>query len=53
MGWIVIIVLGVAVAAGIAAKLFISNRSGADISQAQLQEQSITSLIALMMAIGT
>jgi rhodanese-related sulfurtransferase len=38
MGWIVIIVLGTAVVAGIAAKLYISRTSGADISQEQLQE---------------
>ncbi len=38
MGWIVIIVLGAAVAAGIAVKLFIGNRGGADVSLAQFQE---------------
>jgi len=38
MGWIVIIVLSIAVVAGIAVKLYISRRGGADISQAQLQE---------------
>ncbi|MHC4173669.1 MAG: rhodanese-like domain-containing protein [Planctomycetota bacterium] len=37
MGWIVIIVLSVAIAAGVAAKLYMS-QSGADVSQAQLQE---------------
>lgn len=38
MGWIIIIVLGIAVVAGIAIKMYISRSGGADISQAQLQE---------------
>ena len=38
MGWTIIIVLGIAVAAGIAVKLYVSRSGGTDISQAQLQE---------------
>ncbi|MHC4425279.1 MAG: rhodanese-like domain-containing protein [Planctomycetota bacterium] len=38
MGWIVIIVLSVVVVAGVAVKLYVSRRGGADISQAQLRE---------------
>ncbi len=38
MDWIIIIVLGIAVVAGIAIKMYISRSGGADISQAQLQE---------------
>jgi rhodanese-related sulfurtransferase len=38
MGWIVIIVLSVAVIPGIAILLYKSHSSGADISQSQLQE---------------
>lgn len=38
MGWIVIIVLGIVVVAGIAVKLYVGRTAGAEISQAQLQE---------------
>ena len=38
MEWILITVLGIAVVAGIAVKLYMSRAGGADISQAQLQE---------------
>ena len=38
MGWTVIIVLGIAIVAGIAFKLYVSRAGGTDISQAQLQE---------------
>ena len=38
MGWIIIIVLSIAIVAGIAVKLYVGRSGGADISQAQLQE---------------
>jgi rhodanese-related sulfurtransferase len=38
MSWTVVIVLGIAVVAGIAFKLYVSRAGGANISQAQLQE---------------
>ncbi|MHC4204917.1 MAG: rhodanese-like domain-containing protein [Planctomycetota bacterium] len=38
MGWTVIVVLGIAVVAGIAVKLYVSRAGRADISQAQFQE---------------
>jgi phage shock protein E len=38
MEWVVIIVVGIAVAAGIAVKMYHSRKGGTDISQAQLQE---------------
>jgi len=38
MGWIVVIVLGIVVVAGIAVKLYVGRTGRAEISQAQLQE---------------
>lgn len=38
MEWVVVIVVGIAVAAGIAVKMYLSRKGGNDISQAQLQE---------------